>query len=63
MLSREAGILKGNELIAPVPGAAGRALVFGMGGHGNVGMLNALYNVRDNVIPVSPRRESNASQM
>jgi acetolactate synthase-1/2/3 large subunit len=37
--------------------------VFGLCGHGNVGMLDALYDVRDRVQLISPRHEQTAGHM
>ena len=37
--------------------------VFGICGHGNVGLLDALYDVRDEVKVISPRHEQTAAHM
>ena len=37
--------------------------MFGICGHGNVGLLDALYDVRDKVKLVSPRHEQTAAHM
>ena len=49
--------MKGSELIAEYLVQQKVPYVFGICGHGNVGMLDALYGVRDKVQLVSPRHE------
>jgi len=55
--------LKGSELIARYLVQQEVPFVFGICGHGNVGMLDALYDVRDKVTLVSPRHEQCAGHM
>jgi acetolactate synthase-1/2/3 large subunit len=62
-MSREAETLKGSELIARYLMQQDVPFVFGICGHGNVGMLDALYDVRDKVTLVSPRHEQCAGHM
>lgn len=54
---------KGAELIAEFLIRERIPYVFGICGHGNVGMLDALYAVRDQVKLVSPRHEQTAGHM
>lgn len=54
---------KGAELIAEFLIRERIPYVFGICGHGNVGMLDALYAVRDKVKLVSPRHEQTAGHM
>jgi len=54
---------KGAELIAEFLVREKFPYVFGICGHGNVGMLDALYEVRDKVKLVSPRHEQAAAHM
>jgi acetolactate synthase-1/2/3 large subunit len=54
---------KGAELIADFLVQEKIPYVFGICGHGNVGMLDALYDVRDKVKLVSPRHEQTAAHM
>lgn len=55
--------MKGSELIAQYLVQEQVPYVFGICGHGNVGMLDALYDVRDQVKLVSPRHEQCAGHM
>ena len=55
--------MKGSELIAEYLVQQKMPYVFGICGHGNVGMLDALYGVRDKVRLVSPRHEQCAGHM
>jgi len=55
--------MKGAELIASFLVEEKIPYVFGICGHGNVGMLDALYDVRDKVKLVSPRHEQTAAHM
>ena len=55
--------MKGSELIAEYLTLQKVPYVFGICGHGNVGMLDALYEVRDKVKLVSPRHEQCAGHM
>ncbi len=52
--------MKGGELIAEFLIAEGIPYVFGICGHGNVGMLDALYAARDRITMISPRHEQTA---
>jgi acetolactate synthase-1/2/3 large subunit len=54
---------KGAELIAEFLVKERIPYVFGLCGHGNVGLLDALYDVRDQVKYVSPRHEQTAGHM
>ncbi len=54
---------KGGELIAEFLVREKIPYVFGICGHGNVGLLDALYDVRDQVKLVSPRHEQTAGHM
>ncbi len=54
---------KGADLIADHLVASGMPYVFGICGHGNVGMLDALYDRRDSVTLISPRHEQTAGHM
>jgi len=54
---------KGAELIAEFLVAEKIPYVFGICGHGNVGLLDALYDVADKVRLVSPRHEQVAGHM
>ncbi len=54
---------KGGELIAEFLAREKVPYVFGICGHGNVGLLDALYDVRDTVKLVSPRHEQTAAHM
>ena len=54
---------KGAELIAEFLIKQKIPYVFGICGHGNVGMLDALYDVRDEVKLISPRHEQTAGHM
>jgi acetolactate synthase I/II/III large subunit len=55
--------MKGGELIAEYLLQQRVPYVFGICGHGNVGMLDALYEVRDKIRLVSPRHEQCAGHM
>jgi len=55
--------MKGSELIAEYLVRQKVPYVFGICGHGNVGMLDALHAVRDQVKLVSPRHEQCAGHM
>jgi len=54
---------KGGEIIAEALIREGIDHVFGICGHGNVGLLDPLYEVRDKVRLVSPRHEQVAAHM
>jgi acetolactate synthase I/II/III large subunit len=56
-------IMKGGELIAEYLVKQKVPYVFGICGHGNVGILDALHQVRDKVKLVSPRHEQAAGHM
>jgi acetolactate synthase I/II/III large subunit len=56
-------IMKGGELIAEYLVKQKVPYVFGICGHGNVGLLDALHQVRDKVKLVSPRHEQAAGHM
>ena len=55
--------MKGAELIAEFLVREGFPYVFGVCGHGNVGLLDALYDVRDDIKLISPRHEQTAGHM
>ena len=55
--------MKGGEIIAEYLVKQKVPYVFGICGHGNVGMLDALYDVSDKVTLVSPRHEQCAGHM
>lgn len=55
--------IKGAELIADYLIADGMPYVFGICGHGNVGMLDALYDRKDRITLISPRHEQTAGHM
>jgi acetolactate synthase-1/2/3 large subunit len=55
--------LKGAELITEYLIASDIPYVFGICGHGNVGMLDPLYEARDKIALVSPRHEQVAVHM
>ncbi|MFZ2737241.1 MAG: thiamine pyrophosphate-binding protein [Burkholderiaceae bacterium] len=55
--------MKGGELIAQYLVQEKMPYIFGICGHGNVGMLDALYDVRDKIQLVSPRHEQCAGHM
>ncbi|MDE1904653.1 MAG: thiamine pyrophosphate-binding protein, partial [Alphaproteobacteria bacterium] len=55
--------MKGADLIAEYLIGSGIKHVFGICGHGNVGMLDALYGARDRITLVSPRHEQVAAHM
>ncbi len=54
---------RGSELIAEFLVRENIDHVFGICGHGNVGLLDSLYDVRDQVRLVSPRHEQTAAHM
>src|SRR6516225_10085858 len=54
---------KGAELITEYLIANGIPYVFGICGHGNVGMLDPLYRARDRIKLISPRHEQVAAHM
>ena len=54
---------KGGELIAEFLVREKIPYVFGICGHGNIGLLDPLYEVRDKVKLVSPRHEQTAAHM
>ena len=54
---------KGADLIAEFLIQENIPYVFGICGHGNVGMLDALYDVRDQITLISPRHEQVAGHM
>ncbi len=55
--------MKGGELIAEYLVANDIPYVFGICGHGNVGMLDPLYQARDRITLISPRHEQVAAHM
>jgi acetolactate synthase I/II/III large subunit len=55
--------IKGAELITEYLIASDIPYVFGICGHGNVGMLDPLYEARDRIQLVSPRHEQVAVHM
>ena len=55
--------MKGGELIAEFLVREKIPYVFGICGHGNVGILDALYHLRDRIKLVSPRHEQTAGHM
>jgi acetolactate synthase I/II/III large subunit len=55
--------MKGAELITEYLIANDIPYVFGICGHGNVGMLDALYEARDRIRMISPRHEQVAAHM
>jgi acetolactate synthase I/II/III large subunit len=55
--------MKGGELIAEYLSKNKIPYVFGICGHGNVGMLDALYAARERIKLVSPRHEQVAAHM
>lgn len=56
-------VMKGGEVIADYLRREKIPYVFGICGHGNVGLLDALYEVRDDVKLISPRHEQCAGHM
>jgi acetolactate synthase-1/2/3 large subunit len=54
---------KGGDVIAEFLAEEEIPYVFGICGHGNVGLLDSLYTVRDRVKLVSPRHEQTAAHM
>jgi acetolactate synthase-1/2/3 large subunit len=56
-------VRKGGDLIAEFLVDEKIPYVFGICGHGNVGLLNSLYDVQDKVKLVSPRHEQTAAHM
>ena len=55
--------MKGGELIAEYLIGEKIPYVFGVCGHGTVGMLDALHDVREKVTLISPRHEQTAGHM
>jgi acetolactate synthase I/II/III large subunit len=55
--------MKGAELITEYLVHNNIKYVFGICGHGNVGMLDALYDARDRITLISPRHEQVAAHM
>ncbi len=55
--------MKGAELITEYLIASDIPYVFGICGHGNVGMLDPLYAARDRITLISPRHEQVAAHM
>ena len=55
--------MKGAELITEYLIASEIPYVFGICGHGNVGMLDPLYQARDRITLISPRHEQVAAHM
>jgi acetolactate synthase-1/2/3 large subunit len=55
--------MKGAELITEYLIASDIPYVFGICGHGNVGMLDPLYEARDKITLISPRHEQVAAHM
>ena len=56
-------IMKGGELIAQYLVQEKVPYIFGICGHGNVGILDALYDVKDQLQLISPRHEQCAGHM
>jgi len=56
-------MMKGGQLIAETLVKEKVPYVFGICGHGNVGILDALYEVRDSLQLISPRHEQCAGHM
>jgi acetolactate synthase-1/2/3 large subunit len=54
---------KGGDIIADFLVKERIPYVFGICGHGNVGLLDSLYDVRDRIALVSPRHEQTAAHM
>lgn len=54
---------KGGELIAEFLVKEKMPYIFGICGHGNVGLLDPLYEVRDKIKLISPRHEQTAAHM
>src|SRR5579871_5027012 len=57
------GVMKGGELIADFLIKAQIPYVFGICGHGNVGLLDALYDRQEHIKLISPRHEQTAGHM
>ena len=55
--------MKGADLITEYLVANKIPYVFGICGHGNVGLLDSLYDARDRITLVSPRHEQVAAHM
>jgi acetolactate synthase-1/2/3 large subunit len=55
--------MKGADLITEYLVASKIPYVFGICGHGNVGMLDSLYHARDRIRMISPRHEQVAAHM
>src|SRR3546814_19373390 len=60
---RPMALRKGGDLIAEFLVREKIPYVFGICGHGNVGLLDSLYHVNDRVKLVSPRHEQTAAHM
>jgi acetolactate synthase-1/2/3 large subunit len=56
-------MMKGGQLIAETLVQERIPYIFGICGHGNVGILDALYDVRDKIQLISPRHEQCAGHM
>jgi acetolactate synthase-1/2/3 large subunit len=56
-------MMKGGQLIAETLVQERVPYIFGICGHGNVGILDALYDVRDKIQLISPRHEQCAGHM
>jgi thiamine pyrophosphate-dependent acetolactate synthase large subunit-like protein len=56
-------MMKGGQVIAETLVQEGVPYIFGICGHGNVGILDALYDVRDKIQLISPRHEQCAGHM
>jgi len=56
-------VRKGGDLIAEFLVKERIPYVFGICGHGNVGLLNSLYDVKDQVQLIAPRHEQTAAHM
>src|ERR1700742_2191262 len=56
-------MMKGGQLIAETLVKEKVPYVFGICGHGNVGILDALYDARDKITMISPRHEQAAGHM
>jgi len=62
-MKKSKSISKGGELIAEHLIREKMPYVFGICGHGNVGMLDALYDRKDEIKVISPRHEQTAGHM
>ena len=56
-------LVKGGELIVEHLIREGMPYVFGICGHGNVGLLDAMYDRRHEIKLISPRHEQIAGHM